>query len=138
LLGGFDVKVDGTAVPADVWRLSKACSPVKLLALVEGNSRHREAVVEALWPDLGAAAATNNLHQAMHSARRALARRIEIFCDAYGIVVPEDVVGQIAQQQELIMHHCHRLARQGVEPQATWVRQGHLERLRSRIDWSKA
>jgi DNA-binding SARP family transcriptional activator len=73
LLGGFDVKVDGTAVPADVCRLSKACSPVKLLALVEGNSRHREAVVEALWPDLGAAAATNNLHQAMHSARRALA-----------------------------------------------------------------
>ena len=65
-------------------------------------------------------------------------RRIEIFCDAYGIVVPEDVVGQIAQQQELIMHHCRRLARQGVEPQATWVRQGHLERLRSRIDWSKS
>ena len=71
LLGGFDVKVDGTAVPAGVWRLSKARSLVKLLALAEGNSMHRDAVVEALWPDLGAAAATNNLHQAMHSARRA-------------------------------------------------------------------
>jgi DNA-binding SARP family transcriptional activator len=73
LLGGFDVKVDGTSVPAGVWRLSKARALVKLLALVEGNSMHRDAVVEALWPDLGAAAATNNLHQAMHSARRALA-----------------------------------------------------------------
>ena len=73
LLGGFDVQVDGTSVPAGVWRLSKARSLVKLLALVEGNSMHRDAVVEALWPDLGAAAATNNLHQAMHSARRALA-----------------------------------------------------------------
>jgi predicted ATPase/DNA-binding SARP family transcriptional activator len=73
LLGGFDVKVDGTAVPAGVWRLSKARSLVKLLALVEGNSMHRDAVVDALWPYLGAAAATNNLHQAMHSARRALA-----------------------------------------------------------------
>jgi DNA-binding SARP family transcriptional activator len=73
LLGGFDVQVDGTFVAARVWRLSKARSLVKLLALVEGNSMHRDAVVEALWPDLGAAAATNNLHQAMHSARRALA-----------------------------------------------------------------
>jgi hypothetical protein len=34
---------------------------------------HRDAVVEALWPDLRAAAATNNLHQTLHSARRALA-----------------------------------------------------------------
>ena len=65
-------------------------------------------------------------------------RRIEIFCDAYGIEVPEDVVGQIAQQQELIMRRCQRLARQGIEPQATWVRQGHLETLRARIDWSKS
>ena len=73
LLGGFDVQVDGTSVPPGVWRLSKARSLVKLLALVEGNSMHRDAVVEALWPDLGPAAATNNLYQAMHSARRALA-----------------------------------------------------------------
>ena len=65
-------------------------------------------------------------------------RRIEIFCDAYGIEVPEDVVGQVVQQQELIMRRCQRLARQGVEPQATWVGQGHLETLRARIDWSKS
>ena len=50
LLGGFDVQVDGMSVPAGVWRLSKARSLVKLLALVEGNSMHRDAVVDALWP----------------------------------------------------------------------------------------
>jgi hypothetical protein len=33
MLGGFDVQVDGMAVPADAWRLSKARSLLKLLAL---------------------------------------------------------------------------------------------------------
>ena len=73
LLGGFDVQVDGVAVPAGAWRLGKARSLLKLLALAEGHRMHRDAVVEALWPDLRAAAATNNLHQTLHSARRALA-----------------------------------------------------------------
>jgi DNA-binding SARP family transcriptional activator len=57
LLGGFDVHVDGLAVPAGVWRLSKARSLLKLLALAEGHSMHRDAVLEALWPDLAVAAA---------------------------------------------------------------------------------
>ena len=73
LLGGFDVQVDRVAVPAGAWRLGKARSLLKLLALAEGHRMHRDAVVEALWPDLRAAAATNNLHQTLHSARRALA-----------------------------------------------------------------
>jgi predicted ATPase/DNA-binding SARP family transcriptional activator len=73
MLGGFDVQIDGVAVPAGVWRLNKARSLLKLLALAEGNSLHRDAVVEALWPELAAAAANNNLHQALHAARRALA-----------------------------------------------------------------
>jgi hypothetical protein len=37
LLGGFDVQVDGATVPAGVWRLNKARSLLKLLALAEGN-----------------------------------------------------------------------------------------------------
>jgi len=64
-------------------------------------------------------------------------QRIEIFCDAYGTAVPADVVGQVVQQQESVMGRCERLARRGVEPQATWVRQGYLETLRARISWSK-
>ena len=73
MLSGFDVLVDGVAVPAGVWRLNKARSLLKLLALAEGNRMHRDAVVEALWPGLAAAAGGNNLHQALHAARRALA-----------------------------------------------------------------
>jgi predicted ATPase/DNA-binding SARP family transcriptional activator len=73
MLGGFDVQIDGTVVPAGVWRLNKARSLLKLLALAEGNRMHRDAVVEALWPDAAAASGANNLHQALHAARRALA-----------------------------------------------------------------
>jgi len=73
MLSGFDVEIDGVAVPPASWRLSKARSLLKLLALAEGNRLHRDAIIEALWPDLGIAAATNNLHQVLHSARRALA-----------------------------------------------------------------
>jgi len=73
MLGGFEIEVDGVAVPASVWRLKKARSLVKLLALSEGNSMHRDAVVDALWPGLKTASGINNLHQALHAARRALA-----------------------------------------------------------------
>jgi DNA-binding SARP family transcriptional activator len=75
LLGGFDVHVDGLAVPAGVWRLSKARSLLKLLALAEGHSMHRDAVLEALWPDLPVAAATNNASDTAFGASRAGGRR---------------------------------------------------------------
>ena len=43
-------------------------------------------------------------------------RRIEIFCDAYGIPVPADITGRVAWQQRLVLEHCQALARQGIEP----------------------
>ena len=74
MLGGFNVRVNGVAVPAGVsWWLNKARSLLKLLALAEGNRMHRDAVVDALWPGLVPLPPTNNLHQALHAARRALA-----------------------------------------------------------------
>ena len=72
LLGGFDVEVDGRAVPAAAWRLRKASELVKLLALTPGHRLHREQVTEHLWPDRPADAALNNLHQALRVARTAL------------------------------------------------------------------
>jgi hypothetical protein len=64
-------------------------------------------------------------------------RRIEVFCDAYGIEVPEDVVCQVVKQQEAVLARFIRLARRGVEPQATWIRQRYLKTLRARIEWSR-
>ena len=54
------------------WRLRKAASLVKLLALAEGHRLHRERAMELLWPDLKPEAALNNLHHALHVARRTL------------------------------------------------------------------
>jgi predicted ATPase len=73
LLGGFAVQVDGTDVPDNAWRLRKARSLVKLLALAPGHRIHREQAYGLLWPGKEDARALNNsLHQAMYAARRAL------------------------------------------------------------------
>lgn len=71
LLGGFAVTIDGEPVDGR-WRLRKAKTLVKLLALAPGRQLHRDAAIEVLWPDSAPAAAANNLHQAVHAARQVL------------------------------------------------------------------
>jgi predicted ATPase/DNA-binding SARP family transcriptional activator len=70
LLGGFEVTVGDRPVAADAWRLRKAKTLVKLLALAGGHRMHREALMAVLWPDRDGASAANNLHQALYVARR--------------------------------------------------------------------
>ena len=72
LLGDFSVWVGSRAVGEGAWRLRKAASLVKLLALAPRHRLHREQVMDLLWPDLGRRAASNNLRQALHTARHAL------------------------------------------------------------------
>ncbi|HEY2258083.1 MAG TPA: hypothetical protein VGH45_00145, partial [Solirubrobacteraceae bacterium] len=72
LLGGFAVEVHGRAVEDKGWRLRKAKTLVKMLALAEGHRLHREQAIAVLWPDRAPAAAANNLHQVLHVARRQL------------------------------------------------------------------
>src|SRR5215208_3510106 len=71
LLGGFGVGVGPLLIEEDQWRLRKARSLIKLLALAPGHHLHREQVMETLWPKLGVHKASNNLHQILHAARRA-------------------------------------------------------------------
>src|SRR6476619_3541530 len=79
LLGGFAAEVDGVDVPSAAWRLKKARELVKLLALAPGHRLHREQAMDVLWRHRDPAAAANNLHQAVHVARRALdAEAIEL------------------------------------------------------------
>jgi predicted ATPase/DNA-binding SARP family transcriptional activator/DNA-binding CsgD family transcriptional regulator len=72
LLGGFKVSVNSRSIGDDQWRLRKARSLIKLLALAPGHRLHREQVMETLWPDLGMRKASNNLHQILHAVRRTL------------------------------------------------------------------
>ncbi len=72
LLGGFRVSVGSRTIKEGTWRLRKAASLVKLLALAPDHRLHREQAMDLLWPDLGRTAAFNNLRQALHTARRAM------------------------------------------------------------------
>ena len=104
LLGAFAVRVDGVAVEAGRWRLRKARVLVAMLALAPGQRRHRDQVMDRLWPDLDEVAAARNLHQTLYVARRALAehgvatgglltiRDEQVVLDAAG-PVPVDVLG---------------------------------------------
>ena len=72
LLGGFRVSVGSRSIGQEGWRLKKARSVLKVLALTPGYSVHREQAMELLWPDLDPEAALNNLHHTLHVARRVL------------------------------------------------------------------
>src|SRR5919199_1441029 len=73
LLGGFSVSVGlRRSIEQSQWRLKKAASLVKLLALAEGHRLHRERVMDLLWPELDLEAAANNLHYTLYHARRIL------------------------------------------------------------------
>jgi len=72
LLGGFRVLVGSRTIGEGAWRLRKTASLVKLLALAPGHRLHREQAMDLLWPDSGKTAASNNLRQALHAARRTL------------------------------------------------------------------
>jgi hypothetical protein len=64
-------------------------------------------------------------------------RRIDVFCEAYGVAVP-DVVDRVAEQQRFVLACCEALGRQGIKPQATWIRDGYLETVRDRIRWTES
>jgi len=92
LLGGFAATVGDVPVPETAWRLRKARELVKLLALARGHRLHREQAMDVLWRDREPEAAANNLHQAVHVARRALgAEAIETRGELLQLVADVDV-----------------------------------------------
>jgi len=69
MLGGFRVSVGPRCIEGNAWRLKKAASLVKLLALAPGHRLPRERAMDLLWP--GSDGRTN-LRQALYTARKAL------------------------------------------------------------------
>jgi predicted ATPase/DNA-binding SARP family transcriptional activator/DNA-binding CsgD family transcriptional regulator len=72
LLGGFRVSVGTRIVGEQEWRLRKAEDLIKRLALARDRRLHRDQMSDLLWPDLETKSAANNLHRALHFARRVL------------------------------------------------------------------
>jgi predicted ATPase/DNA-binding SARP family transcriptional activator len=95
LLGAFGVRVDGAPVPDAAWRLRRAKSLVKLLALAPERRLHREQVVELLWP--GGDPAGSGLHQVLYTARRALGA-------GEHLVLRDDVVALVGDDVRVDVH----------------------------------
>jgi DNA-binding SARP family transcriptional activator len=102
LLGGFAVTVSGESVE-DHWRLRKAKTLVKLLALAPGHRLHRDTVVDRLWPDIEPGAAANNLHQIVYTIRHmmgpesiTLSDDVVRLCPTGGLRVDVDLFEQTA------------------------------------------
>lgn len=72
LLGSVRIRVDGREVEERLWVRRKSKALVKLLALSPHHQLHREQLMETLWPEAEPELAANNLHKAIHAARRAL------------------------------------------------------------------
>jgi predicted ATPase/DNA-binding SARP family transcriptional activator len=71
VLGAFSITVGGNVVPEDAWRLRKAKTLIKLLALAPERRLHADRVTELLWAGRDDASGRNNLHQTIFAARRA-------------------------------------------------------------------
>src|SRR5829696_1608 len=83
--------------------MRKAKTLVKLLALAPGHWLTRDVVVETLWADAEPQAASNNLHQILHSIRRVMGTESIALDDdvvrlrsAGGLTVDVDVFEQAA------------------------------------------
>jgi predicted ATPase/class 3 adenylate cyclase len=72
LLGAFSISVGDNVIADDAWRLRKAKTLIKLLALAPERRLHVDQAVELLWAGRDPDSARNNLHQAIFAARRAL------------------------------------------------------------------
>ena len=53
--------------------------------------------------------------------------RLEVFADAYGLTSTVELVDDVIARQRLTILHVEGLAARGLEPQATWVRDGTLD-----------
>lgn len=72
LLGGFRVEAGTRTVDRQSWRLRKAKSLIKLLALAPDHRMHCEQLAELLWPDSKPKAQAASLRQTLYVVRRAL------------------------------------------------------------------
>jgi Ser/Thr protein kinase RdoA (MazF antagonist) len=66
-------------------------------------------------------------------------RRMRVFADAYGIDAdPFFLATAVSRVQHDDLSLVRALAERGLQPQATWVRDGYLNELRKRIAWTEA
>ena len=63
--------------------------------------------------------------------------RLEVFADAYGLTSTAELVDAVIARQRLTIVHVEELAARGLEPQATWVRDGTVDESRRLLVWAE-
>ncbi len=66
------------------------------------------------------------------------ASRMRIFVETYGLSSTNGLVDAVAEMQERTLGYVVALGEEGIEPQAGWVREGYLDEIRARIEWTHA
>jgi DNA-binding SARP family transcriptional activator len=92
LLGPFELFAGDGPVAPDRWPRRKPKLLVKLLALQPRAQLHREQIIETLWPDADFEAGANNLHKAIHAARRALEPTLKSGSSSQFIITRDNIV----------------------------------------------
>jgi DNA-binding SARP family transcriptional activator len=101
LFGSFRLVVGDEAIDLKALR-PRVRSLVRLLALHAERLVHREAVLEALWPNTGFDSGRSNLHTAVSAARQALEPHsftIERESDSYRLACPPDTTWDTSEFQ---------------------------------------
>jgi DNA-binding SARP family transcriptional activator len=129
LLGHFELRIAGQTVDLSVIR-PRVRTLLRFLSMHVDTPVHREAIVEALWPEAEPTAAARNLHVAVASLRRVLEpgasrggfRLVRREGDAYQLSLPPgshiDLVGferAVAEAQAADARHEPRT------PNAMWT-----------------
>ncbi len=70
MLGQFAVERGGEVIPSTAWKRRRPVELLAMIALSAGRIRHREEVIDRLWPDKDLEAGANNLYRAVHDLRR--------------------------------------------------------------------
>src|SRR5215475_4459355 len=92
LLGPLELFVGDAPAASDRWPRRKPKLIIKLLALQPRAQLHREQIIDTLWPDADFEAGANNLHKAIHAARRALEPDLKSGSRSQFIVTRDNVV----------------------------------------------
>src|SRR5215510_7866631 len=92
LLGPFELFVGDSPEPSHRWPRRKPKLLVKLLALQPRAQLHREQIIDMLWPDADFEAGANNLHKAIHAARRALEPELKSGSGSQFIIGRDNIV----------------------------------------------
>ena len=63
--------------------------------------------------------------------------RLSAFASAYGLETTVGLVDRVIDRQAATITHVQDLAERHVQPQQSWVEEGHLDDLRGRLRWSR-